>query len=570
MKTLFRFLLILSLIAGVKSAIAQNSLFTAPVFMHSLRNPQKICLDDFNGDSHIDMVVISQTDSAIAVYFGDGNGTFGEPQIYAVNGEPTDIISRGLYRTGHPDLAVTCGDSNVAVFANFRDGTFRSPIYYWSGAATRSLLADDISGRFCLDLFVCNFDDDNISILASGVSDFDYARQIQYAVGDGPCAVILWNYMDMDMQDLVIANKNSNNIAVLHHGSLFTYYGPAFYDVGTAPVDLITLDYDYDSDMDIFTVNSGSNDVSVLNYDYYFGFGAPNPIPVGQFPVSILSGDFNKDGLKDLIVANQLSNNVSILINEFGRFAPQELYDAGSGPEDIAAADFDGDGDLDLAVTNSFSDSIAILFNLMDTYVRYTPGDVNRDKTVNGIDLTYGINYFKGSGLAPDSFECQEHGMVYAAADFNGNCQFNGIDVVYGVNFFKGSWIWPTYCVDCPPRLWPGERRNNQSGCLAMPLETTDSSYMYVEVRGRDIHVTHMWGEFNCSFDYYVDFQFSGNNITGYEHNIAWPRAGCNCIYNARSSIYNVDPGTYIVTLISESLQDTVGVDTAMVIDSFR
>jgi hypothetical protein len=59
----------------------------------------------------------------------------------------------------------------------------------------------------------------------------------------------------------------------------------------------------------------------------------------------------------------------------------------------------------------------------------YLPGDANGSGDVNGVDVSFLVNYLKGFGLPPDPF---------LAADANGNCQVNGVDVVYLVNYLKG------------------------------------------------------------------------------------------------------------------------------------
>jgi hypothetical protein len=57
------------------------------------------------------------------------------------------------------------------------------------------------------------------------------------------------------------------------------------------------------------------------------------------------------------------------------------------------------------------------------------PGDANGDGAVNGMDVTYLVEYFKGSGAPPDPLW---------KGDANGNCRVDGIDIIYIVNFFKG------------------------------------------------------------------------------------------------------------------------------------
>jgi hypothetical protein len=79
----------------------------------------------------------------------------------------------------------------------------------------------------------------------------------------------------------------------------------------------------------------------------------------------------------------------------------------------------------------------------------YVVGDVNNNAAFNGIDVTYGVGYFKGGNVPPYACDC--NGSVwYVAGDVNGNCTFNGIDITYMVGYFKGGPA-PIPCPQCPP-----------------------------------------------------------------------------------------------------------------------
>ena len=70
----------------------------------------------------------------------------------------------------------------------------------------------------------------------------------------------------------------------------------------------------------------------------------------------------------------------------------------------------------------------------------YLLGDINGDGTVLGGDVTYGVRYFKGTGLPPpDScYMDSTHAYIYVAGDVNGNCEFRGSDITRLVSYFKG------------------------------------------------------------------------------------------------------------------------------------
>jgi hypothetical protein len=80
---------------------------------------------------------------------------------------------------------------------------------------------------------------------------------------------------------------------------------------------------------------------------------------------------------------------------------------------------------------------------------QYTTGDINGNGAFNGIDVTYGVTYFKGGNLPP--YTCLCNGSTwFVAGDVNGNCVFNGIDITYAVAYFKGGAA-PIPCPQCPP-----------------------------------------------------------------------------------------------------------------------
>jgi hypothetical protein len=84
----------------------------------------------------------------------------------------------------------------------------------------------------------------------------------------------------------------------------------------------------------------------------------------------------------------------------------------------------------------------------------YIPGDINDNGQANGVDVSYGVNYFKGFGSPPPVVcqDCPEPGQaLYGAGDVNSNCQFNGVDITYFVNFLKGVGPALSFCQDCPP-----------------------------------------------------------------------------------------------------------------------
>jgi hypothetical protein len=80
----------------------------------------------------------------------------------------------------------------------------------------------------------------------------------------------------------------------------------------------------------------------------------------------------------------------------------------------------------------------------------YTVGDANNSGSFNGLDVTYGVTYFKGGPPPPYSCECTAGHTWYVAGDVNQSCSYNGLDITYAVSYLKGGPA-PLPCGDCPP-----------------------------------------------------------------------------------------------------------------------
>ncbi|UCC80055.1 MAG: hypothetical protein JSW64_01475 [Candidatus Zixiibacteriota bacterium] len=80
----------------------------------------------------------------------------------------------------------------------------------------------------------------------------------------------------------------------------------------------------------------------------------------------------------------------------------------------------------------------------------YAVGDANNSGSLNGLDVTYGVAFFKGGPMPPYECECTPGNTWFVAGDVNASCSYNGLDITYLVNYFKGgSDVEP--CADCPP-----------------------------------------------------------------------------------------------------------------------
>src|SRR5215831_15948926 len=84
------------------------------------------------------------------------------------------------------------------------------------------------------------------------------------------------------------------------------------FGAGTNPISVAVGDFNGDGVQDLAVANGNSNNVSVLLGNGDGTFQAAVNFDAGGGPVSVAVGDFNGDGVQDLAVANIGSFNVSV------------------------------------------------------------------------------------------------------------------------------------------------------------------------------------------------------------------------------------------------------------------
>ena len=168
---------------------------------------------------------------------------------------------------------------------------------------------------------------------------------------------------------------------------------------------------------------------------------------------------------------------------EQGSFPPVESIHNGGGIERINSLyDYGGisfETDLSKIIYLAFGiegissfDMRKNILNLSLTWLLseggcdYVPGDVNGNGTPNVVDVTYFVNYLKGTGLyPPDSCDCPPlEYPFYGACDVNGNCGVNIVDVTFFVNYLRGVVPELLHCENCPPAgggIMPGDGKGS-------------------------------------------------------------------------------------------------------------
>src|SRR6059058_2769952 len=261
------------------------------------------------------------------------------------------------------------------------------------------------------DLAVANHDSNTVSVLLGvGNGDFQEAPQT-FAVGDGPTSVTAGDFNRDGVQDLATGNWFSGDVSVLLGIGNRTFEQPASLPSGVSVISPVVGDFDGDGKLDLAVANYSNNNISVFwgNGDGTFQ-QPPLIVPSGgALPNCVVVGDFNGDGKLDLAVANSGNpnlippdpGNVAVVLGNGDRtFQAPQTYAVGHTPLTVAVGDFDGDRVPDLAVAN-FGDS--------DPKVG-DPGNV-------AVLLGNGDGTFQ----APQPFAVGTNPQFVAVGDFNGD-----------------------------------------------------------------------------------------------------------------------------------------------------
>jgi hypothetical protein len=298
--------------------------------------PSDVIAADFNEDGILDLAAAT-ANSGVLVYpgggsSGTGDGTFGAPSAIALPSSGLGLATGDFDADGILDLAVTLSITGVQVHrglgaGGLGDGTFGAGTVYAAGSGARGVVVGDFDEDGILDLVAANISSDNVTVRLGNGSDGD---------GDG------------------------------------TFGAAVHYAAGDAPLRLLVEDFNEDGIWDLaVTNNSGASSVSVLlgNGAGAKGdgtFGAPTPYTAGNTPSFFAAGDFDEDGITDL-AAGYLSG-IAILrgagaggIGNGGFLAPV-LYAIGAGAgRAIAVAEVNDDGRPDLVVTEPGQDRLHVM-----------------------------------------------------------------------------------------------------------------------------------------------------------------------------------------------------------------
>jgi len=325
-------------------------------------DPRWIAAADFNQDGKLDIVTANWGSSSVSILYGVGNGALTNRTDYPgvslarglavghFNGDShLDIVVLGGGTSGPYSCSALLGDGAGGFAVTSTTNNFPSPV----------VASGDFNGDEKLDLATLG-----VSV-AFGKGDASFGPVTNYSV-----AYVTYDLGAGDLNgdgklDLVTSDYSGSSVSVLSNKGNGTFSAPARYPGQGSEYhySVTPADFNGDGKLDVATVNYYAGSVSVfLNLGNVLG-QATN-YSVGFSPNSLAAGDFNHDGRKDLVVRG--SSSITVLLgNGDGSFRSGITIASpfGSAPRSLAVGDFNGDGKADIALAVSSPSSVQVLLN---------------------------------------------------------------------------------------------------------------------------------------------------------------------------------------------------------------
>ena len=330
-----------------------------------------IARGDFNGDGIPDFAVVEQLAGAVAVFLGNGDGTFtaaGGSPLSAGGSNEVGVAVADFNNDGKVDVAATNYASGiVSIFLGNGDGTFGASNNNLSmGSNPEYLLAADLNHDGNIDLIACNQNSNAITILfGDGSGAFPTSGTV--SVGSGPYSMAVDDFDGDGNPDIAVANSGGTTITILlgTGTGTFTQATGSPITVASQPGSVVSVDVNGDGSPDLIVGSNNTTTLSVLLGSGNGAFAAGSALTGATTSTKNLAvADFDGDGKPDIVSAE--ANGVVLLYIGLGSGAfkaPVSTSPGGSGYTSALAMDVDGDGLPDVLVPGQSSNRVRVLLN---------------------------------------------------------------------------------------------------------------------------------------------------------------------------------------------------------------
>lgn len=403
--------------------------------------PYAVVTADVDLDGRVDIVVANNESNDVTVLYATEEGTF-DSVNYAADSGPSGVQVADMNNDGRLDIVVSHNTANsvLTLLQNSdhpRD--FEASVPQETDEGPEGVVVADFNGDGIRDAATPNLfsTDGTVSVLI-GVGDGtfkprvlpplvpgpndsgDYLTVVECPAEDPECedfigspmALVAANVDSGAPLDILVANVDGDNVALLPGAGDGTFGTPSNFEVGPAPVSIAAGDLNIDGFVDLVTADEEDGTISLLfgagdGTFQIFGFD----VNLDSFPTAVRIWDLNMDGRPDVAVANSSgdADGVTVMrgigVSSPSAFAfetaenfPIDLLSP--NPFGVAIGDLDGDFRPDMATANidvgEEDEGVSVFRNTGNLLV----GDANTDSVVNEEDIPQALEeVFDGDGV---------------------------------------------------------------------------------------------------------------------------------------------------------------------------
>ena len=297
--------------------------FTTSYWNNTFYEVTMVLAGEFNGDSHLDLVVLSRYYES-RMLLGLGDGTFETlPVPVPTDGYPFRGAAADFNGDGHLDLATTreCCNTGVSILLGHGDGTFAIGTPLESLGNLRGIYAGDLDGNGFPDIAAVSYERYSVFVYL-GFGNGLFSPGAEYPAGVAPWTVQAGDLTGDGYADLLFANLGARNVTILAGLGNGTFTAGPTLGLGLTVYDAVPVDLDQDSVLDIVTANGDSSSVSVFLGIGNGKFRSPTTTSTDRYPQSLAVADFALNGFPDVAAATTGDGTFTLLRNSHLGVAP--------------------------------------------------------------------------------------------------------------------------------------------------------------------------------------------------------------------------------------------------------
>ena len=345
------------------------------------------CLGDFNRDGRLDAAVLNFTGDSLLVRLGDGFGNLGTINRLATGAGARALVAGDLNADGVLDL-VTANETaqTVSVFVGLANGQFSKKFDFTVPGKPAAVAIGDVTGDTFVDVVTANPDSNTVTILyGNGTGTGITGASLNLAVPFGPISVALADLDNNGLNDIAVADRNTNKVSVLRAQPAGGFAPKLDYTTASNPTLLRVADLDNDGDPDLVTLSESPGKLSTLYNNGSGAFPFHDELSVTSSATGLEIGDLDGDAIPDAAVG---VDQVTILQGSgFGTFFNPTIYSTRQAfTRGLALGDLDGDGRLDVFATAARVVALLAAPSPFGDHQDFTAGTSPEDVTIGDVN----------------------------------------------------------------------------------------------------------------------------------------------------------------------------------------